>query len=170
MEVLWSALGKHSLWWKWSATLKKIHSQGAPYDYSMSFTGCTNVHIVRSKGIQQRPNYLGHKRRSAVKFQVVSLPDGLILHTYGPPDGWSLYMYLSNRSNVEENLKAGLAFNGTQNFVDGDSAYVLRPYMKIPCQCASISAEKRTVYYWNEQSLFCGDLGTKCFYSSTSHE
>ena len=48
----------------------------------------TVIGIARPKGnMMQQVVYNEHKRKQALKYQVVITPDGQILHAYGPMEG-----------------------------------------------------------------------------------
>ncbi|CAB3991852.1 Hypothetical predicted protein [Paramuricea clavata] len=63
-----------------------IHAKGAALDNCFGFVDGTVRPICRPKKLQ-RSVYNGHKRVHAIKFQSVSLPNGLIGHLYRPVEG-----------------------------------------------------------------------------------
>ena len=52
-----------------------------------------------------RATYNGHKKRNCMKFQGVSLPDGLIVNLYGPVEGRRHDMVLFRESGLENILE-----------------------------------------------------------------
>lgn len=60
-----------------------IHNSGAALDNCIGFIDGTVRQICRP-GELQRIVYNGHKRVHALKFQSVSLPNGLIANMFGP--------------------------------------------------------------------------------------
>ncbi|KAF0698103.1 hypothetical protein As57867_003465, partial [Aphanomyces stellatus] len=61
-----------------------IHKHGAPLKTCIGFIDGTVREICRPGKKIQKAAYNGHKRKHAVKYQAVSMPDGLIVHLYGP--------------------------------------------------------------------------------------
>ena len=60
-----------------------IHNKGAAPENCIGFIDGTVRPICRP-GVLQRIVYNGHKRVHALKFQSVTLPNGIIAHMYGP--------------------------------------------------------------------------------------
>lgn len=60
-----------------------IHAKGGALENCFGFVDGMVRPICRPKKLQ-RTMYNGHKRVHALKFQSVSLPNGLIAHLYGP--------------------------------------------------------------------------------------
>ena len=60
-----------------------ISGKGAPLDNCFGFVDGT-VRPISRPGEHQRSVYNGHKRVHALKFQSLSLPNGLIGNLYGP--------------------------------------------------------------------------------------
>jgi hypothetical protein len=104
-----------------------IANKGAPASLRVfGFIDGTLRGICRpSRG--QRAQYSGHKRRHGLKFQIVSLPNGLIAHLHGPQDGRRHDITLLRESNVLDQLNALQAITqlrfGEQFTIYGDSAY-----------------------------------------------
>ena len=118
------------------------HKAGAPLESCVGFINATNILISRRRRTAQRPTYGGHKRRNALKFQAIGLPDGLILHLSGPAEGCRHDMTLFRRSKVSEDLQRRLLFLNRQFNIYGDPAYVLRPYLQVEFKSASITEEQ----------------------------
>jgi hypothetical protein len=79
----------------------------------------------------QRAQYSGHKRKHGLKFQSVSLPNGIIAHLYGPEDGRRHDITLFRNSGVMAQLVALQAATqeryGVAYTIYGDSAYPINP-------------------------------------------
>ena len=60
-----------------------VHSKGAVLDNCFGFIDGT-VQLIGRPMSNQRVVYNDHKRVHALKFQAVSLPNGLIANIYGP--------------------------------------------------------------------------------------
>ena len=60
-----------------------IHAKGAPVDSSFGFVDGTVIRIARPKNNQHQV-YNGHKRVHALKFQNVTLRNGMIANLSGP--------------------------------------------------------------------------------------
>ena len=90
----------------------------------------------------QRATYSGHKRRNGIKFQSMSLPDGIIHHLFGPLESRRHDMTLFRDSQIESALQRSLMIDGRQFYIYGDSAYVLRPFLQIAFQGAALTEEQ----------------------------
>eukprot|EP00170_Pyropia_yezoensis_P001992 contig_8490_g1996 len=77
-----------------------------------------------------RACYSGHKRKHAVKFQNVLMPDGLFFHMYGPLKGRRHDMTLYHESQLDETLSEALTIDRHLFHPYGDAAYVLRPWLQ----------------------------------------
>ena len=64
--------------------------------------------IAKPKGTAQRATYNGHKMNKCLKFQALSLSDGLIFHIHGPVEGRRHDMTLFRTSNMAEHLQRAL--------------------------------------------------------------
>jgi nuclease HARBI1 len=123
-----------------------VHSKSNGLDNCVGFIDGTVLGIARPGDPDlQRVAYNGHKRKHALKFQVVLTPDGLILHCAGPIEGrrhdWTLYC----RSGIDSQLEEKLMVNGIQFCIYGDSGYNLRPYMEVPYQGSNLSEEQKSL-------------------------
>lgn len=75
----------------------------------------TVIRIARPTHIgMQRAVYNGHKRCHALKFQIVSLPDGLTIHVGGTHTGLRRDITVWRRSELDEQLQNILSFDGKQ--------------------------------------------------------
>lgn len=76
----------------------------------------------------------GHKWMHGIKYQVITAPDGLIIHAYGPIEGRSHDSRVLTQSAIVPLLNAlPLSGNGDQFVIFGDSGYplinsIIRPY------------------------------------------
>lgn len=95
-EVVYFIYNEHghlvTSWWNQHSILSArnlqkyadaIHAKGAALENCFGFVDGTVRPICRPKK-WQRSVYNGHKRVHAIKFQSISLPNGLIGHLYGP--------------------------------------------------------------------------------------
>lgn len=121
-----------------------IMNAGAPLSRCVAFIDGTNIYIAKPRGRAQRATYNGHKRRNCLKFQALSLPDGLIFHLFGPEEGRRHYMTLFRHSNIEENLSTSLVIADNQYYIYGDPAYVMRPNLQIGFKGASLTDSQKT--------------------------
>jgi DDE superfamily endonuclease len=55
--------------------------------HCLGFIDGTLIEIARLPGLMQRAMYSGHKRRPGLKWQVVTTPDGMLFHVFGPFEG-----------------------------------------------------------------------------------
>lgn len=109
----------------------------------VGFIDGTVIEIARpdDSGLQN-VCYNGHKRKHALKFQAVTLADGMFAHVYGPVEGrrhdWTLYA----RSELDGNLEVVLVVGGRQFCIYGDSGYNRRDYLEIPFQGSNLSPDQ----------------------------
>ncbi len=120
-----------------------VHAKTSALEFCVGFIDGTVIGIARPcDSDQQNVAYKGYKRKHALKFQAVSTPDGLFLHTFGPIEGrrhdWTLYM----QSGIEEQLEKFLQIEGKQFCIYGDSGYNARPFMDVPFQESSLTPEQ----------------------------
>ena len=121
-----------------------IFEKGGALKSCVGFIDGTVIGIARPSPtyMQQLVAYDGHKRKHGLKYQVISAPDGLILHCFGPMEGrrhdWTLYV----ESGVEEELQSALNFGGKKYCIYGDSGYNNRWYLCIPFQGSNLNSSQ----------------------------
>lgn len=123
---------------------EKIYEKGSPLDRCVGFIDATNVFISRPNGAMQRATYNGHKKRNSVKFQAVTLPDGIIFHVSGPLEGRRHDITLLRESGIEEELESSLQIYGNQYYMYADSAYPLRPYLIVGFSGSQLDNDERS--------------------------
>ncbi|PXF46215.1 hypothetical protein BWQ96_04000 [Gracilariopsis chorda] len=101
------------------------------------------MYISRPKGSAQRATYSGHNWRNCLKFQALSTPHGLIFHIFGPVEGRRHDMMVYRHSNINEELSTTLCIDGTQYYIYGDPAYVIRPYLIVGYGGALLTEEQK---------------------------
>jgi nuclease HARBI1 len=62
----------------------------------------------------QMAMHSGHKKRPGLKWQVVTTPDGMLFHVFGPLKGRRHDMDLYAESGFEDVLAEGLLIEGAQ--------------------------------------------------------
>jgi len=136
---------------------EKIEEAGAYLDRCVGFVDGTAIFISRPGGGLQRACYSGHKRHHAVKFQNVLIPDGLFSHLFGPWEGRRHDMTLYYESGLDVVLPDALMIGGSQNYIYGDAAYMVRPWLQAAFSgvmtdeqtaCSSTMAVPRTAVEW----------------------
>ena len=75
--------------------------------------------------------YSDHKRMHCLIYQTVTTPDGFILCLYAPEVCRRHELTLLRESEVEERLQSCLNIGGRQNYLYGDAAYMMRPWMQV---------------------------------------
>lgn len=95
------------------------------------------------KNMEHHVIYNGHKRKHALKFQIVVASDGIVLHAAGPCAGirqdWMIYL----ESGIDEKLPVVLKIFGTLFCIYGDSGYSQRHFMEIPFEGSQLTDGKR---------------------------
>jgi DDE superfamily endonuclease len=85
--------------------------------HCVGFIDGTLVEIARPSGMQQGATYSGHKRHPGLKWQLITTPDGLLFHIFGPFEGRRHYMHLYAESGPNEILSEGLLIDGVPHSV-----------------------------------------------------
>lgn len=119
---------------------ESIHMKCASLRDCVGFIDGTVLSIARpGESAVQNAAYNGHKRRHALKYQTITLPDGLILHASGPLEGcrhdWALYV----NSGIDEQFGDMMFLDGVQYFIHGDSGYNERAFLDIPFSGAHLT-------------------------------
>ncbi|XP_074634541.1 uncharacterized protein LOC141893070 [Acropora palmata] len=109
-----------------------IFDKGAALDNCFGFIDGTVRPICRPV-VNQRTVYNGHKRVHSLKFQSVTLPNGLIAHLFGPVEGRMHDARMLAVSQLYDDLEV-FAFNpaGREMCLYGDPAYPLRVHLQAP--------------------------------------
>ena len=115
-----------------------FHS-GSPLPQCFGFIDGTVRPICRPIHFQEVV-YNGHKRVHALKYQAVSLPNGIIVHLSGPLEGRRHDAALLAQSNV----LAEIAQYAGNHYIYGDLAYPLSQYLQCPFKGAFLTPRQRT--------------------------
>jgi nuclease HARBI1 len=108
----------------------------------VGFIDGTLIEIARLPSLIQRVTYSGHKRRPGLKRQVVTNPDGLLFHVFGPFEGSRHDMHLYAESGPDDVLAEGLLIDGAQYYLSGDAGFALRPYLITPFEGAVLTPDE----------------------------
>ncbi|CAH3017456.1 unnamed protein product [Porites evermanni] len=109
-----------------------ISGKGGPLDNCFGFVDGT-VRPISRPNERQRIVYNGHKRVHALKFQSLSLPNGLIGNLFGPVEGRKHDAGMLNDSGLLRDLQQ-YAYNPAAQAmcIYGDLAYPLRVHLQTP--------------------------------------
>jgi nuclease HARBI1 len=110
--------------------------------HCVGFIDGTLVEIARPRGMLQRATYSGHKRRPGLKWQVITTPDGMLFHIFGPYEGRRHDMHLYAESGLDNILGENLLIDGVQHYIFGDSGYMLRPYLMTPYEGSNLDVNE----------------------------
>ena len=64
-------------------------------------------------------------------YQTITTPDGLMFYSCGPEVGRRYDMTLYREINLGSDLQENMIVDGTQYFLYGDAAYILRAYLQV---------------------------------------
>jgi DDE superfamily endonuclease len=110
--------------------------------HCVGFIDGTLIEIARPPSFMQRATYSGHKRRPGLKWQIITTPDGILSHVFGPFEGHCHDMHLYCESSLDSILGERLLIEGVQYYIYGDSGYMLRPYLITPFSGVNLTAEQ----------------------------
>lgn len=126
-----------------AAYTQAIHTSGVPLETVWSFIDCTIIHICHLTWFQCQA-FKGHKKFHALKYQALTLLNGLIGHLFGPQEGRQNDNVLAAMSRVfkkalehairpETNENTPIAERHFQIFGDhayGVSSVILSPFAR----------------------------------------
>lgn len=122
-----------------------VYGSGAPLSTCFGFIDGTLREVARPE-INQRLLYNGWKRYHALKYHIVTSPDGMIAHIYGPVEGRRHDHTIYNMSGLSTILnKYAWDPLGNPLVIYGDSAYGLSTHLISPYPSVAIT---------NDQALF----------------
>ncbi|XP_078365964.1 uncharacterized protein LOC144650181 [Oculina patagonica] len=117
-----------------------VAGRGAALSNCFGFVDGTVRPICRP-GENQKMVYNGHKRVHALKFQSVTLPNGLVAHLYGPVEGKKHDAAMLKDSHLlEEMERDAFSPTGEAMCVYGDPAYPLRIHLQQPFRQVPLTA------------------------------
>ncbi|KAF0723151.1 hypothetical protein Ae201684P_015649 [Aphanomyces euteiches] len=119
-----------------------ISAKGSPLKCVVGFIDGTVRPICRPKRYQ-RSTYNGHKRVRALKFQVVSAPNGLIIHLAGPFIGRRHDARMLRESGLSEALRMHCTFQSSSFIVYVDPAYGVDDHFVSPFRGTSLSWQEK---------------------------
>jgi nuclease HARBI1 len=73
---------------------------------------------------------------------VITTPDGMLFHIFGPYEGRHHDMHLYAKSGLDDILSENLLIDGFQHYLFGDAGDMLRPYLMIPFEGANLNANE----------------------------
>lgn len=110
-----------------------VYDQCKVLDIFIDFITGSMLVIVRLTDNEEKyAAYNGHKRNHALKFQITTLPNGLILYAHGPMADSRHDWALSVESHMDARLEGICDVDGRQFCIHGDSGCNSRPYLDTP--------------------------------------
>ena len=120
-----------------------IHQKGAPLDNCFGFVDGT-VRPTSRPGKNQRLVYNGHKNVYGIKFQSVVIPNGPIVHIYGPVEGKRHGMKMLTMSALIPKLQQyARATKGRLLCMYGDPAYQINVYLQSSFRKVPLTADQK---------------------------
>jgi len=115
-----------------SSYAEAIHDAGSPLEHCFGFIDGTVRPICRPIRFQ-RAVFNGHKRVHAIKFQSLTLPNGIIGNLWGPVEGRRHDAGILRESGLLDQLNnLPQTENGEPFCIYGDPAYPIRPWLISP--------------------------------------
>ena len=107
--------------------------------------GALKMKICRPGGhaLGQRSAFSRHRRFCCLNFQAIAGPDGIILHLFGPLEGWRHGSAIYRRSEVDGNLGPAFMIDGERRCAHGDPASPHRPRLQLGCQLPALDEDQR---------------------------
>jgi DDE superfamily endonuclease len=87
---------------------------GNATQHCVGFIDGTLIEIARPPSFMQRATYSGHERRPGLKWQMITTPDGMLFHIFGPFEGRRHDMHLYSESGLDSILVERLLIEGVQ--------------------------------------------------------
>lgn len=132
-NILQSPLGQRFIQSRARIYAEAIERKSEVMKNCIGFIDGTVIKVARpSKNELQKSCYNGHKRSHALKFQALTLPDGLAIHVGGIEEGRRHDITLWRRSSLEDQLRDILVIDNIQFKIYGDSAYIRKPWFDLP--------------------------------------
>lgn len=120
-----------------------VKNKGCPLDCVVGFIDGTLEDTARPSR-NQRIVYNGWKRKHCLKYHVVTSPDGLVIHVYGPVEGRRHDATVFKQSGLEAILsKHFWAPDGRRLFIYGDPAYAVTGHVLAPYKGLSLDHGQR---------------------------
>ncbi|XP_028415050.1 uncharacterized protein LOC114538135 [Dendronephthya gigantea] len=147
MDVIYNAHGHRMTEWNQQILSPEnleiyadaIHAKGAALANCYGFIDGTVRPLCRP-GQHQRYVYNGHKRLHSIKFQSVTLPNGLIANMFGPVEGKRHDAGMLADSNLLASLEQrAYSTDGRAMCLYGDPAYPLRAHLQTPFREAALT-------------------------------
>ena len=127
----------------------------------IGFVDGTVIQVSRpTDNYVQKTVYNRQKRAHALKFQVITSPDGMLLHAYGPIPGRRFDITLWRRSGIYSQLDK-VIHDGERRFsIYGDAAYSSSLWMGTPFQGANITAARKAA----NRDKSCSRVSVECYF------
>ena len=119
-----------------------IHEKGAPLQSCFGFVDGTARRIARPKH-NQRQVYNGHKRVHALKFQNVTLPNGMIANLSGPYEGRRHDSFMLAGSRLLPQLQQHAWFHNNPLCIYGDPTYPLSVHLQAPFRGVALTEDQK---------------------------
>jgi nuclease HARBI1 len=77
-----------------------------------------------------------------LKWQVITTPDGMLFHIFGPYEGRRHDMHLYAEPGLDDILSKNILIDGVKHYLFVDMGYALRPYLMTPFEGANLNANE----------------------------
>lgn len=115
-----------------------VHAKGAPLTNCIGFIDGTARSICRTTKLQQQV-YSGHKRAHCLKFQAITLPNGIILHLSNPYPGRRHDAFILRDTKIMEQLR----LYAPSLCIYGDEGYPLRLQLIRPYSNTNLTPQQQ---------------------------
>ena len=129
-------------WFDLDVLCTAVSSAGSPLPRCFGFIDGTVRPMCRPQE-DQREVYSGHTRQHCLKFQTIMLPNGIILHAFGPLEGRRHDSYMLGQSGMLQDLEQLNRHHPEPYYIYGDQAYPLRQCLICPFRGVNLTAQEQ---------------------------
>ena len=142
---------------------ERISAKGCMMENCVGFIDGSKLRMSRPGGqnLIQRAAYSGHKRFHCLNFQTITVPDGIVLHLFGPLEGRRHDSTLYRSSGIDQDLEEMLMIDGGQHCIHGDPAFLYRPWAQVGFKGPNLDEGKKNFNRSMSKARICAERAYK---------